>query len=246
MRLARLRGPAGAEPEFHRLEGDEAVPLRGGEGRRFTLAELLAPVTPSKVVAIARNYAAHAKELSQEIPKEPLFFLKPPSSVVGPGAAISLPDWSREVHHEAELGVVVGTRMRRVPPERVRDHLLGFTCVNDVTARDVQRALGHFTRAKGADGFCPIGPWIETELPFPAEVVCRVSGAERQRGTTDQMIFGVEALLSFLSHSMTLEPGDVVATGTPAGVGPIRAGDVVEVEIAGLGVLSNPVVAQEP
>ncbi|MHB1845398.1 MAG: fumarylacetoacetate hydrolase family protein, partial [Deltaproteobacteria bacterium] len=177
-----------------------------------------------------------------------LFLLLPPSSVIGPGEPIPLPAWSSEVHHEAELGVVVGARMRRVPKERALEHVLGYSCVNDVTARDVQRAQGHFTRSKGADGFCPIGPWIETELELPAELLCRVAGAggatpeTRQRGNTADMIFDVATLLSFISHSMTLEPGDVVATGTPAGVSALRAGDTVEVEIAGLGVLQNPVV----
>lgn len=141
------------------------------------------------------------------------------------------------------MAVVVGTRMRAVAPEQVREHLLGFTCVNDVTARDVQRAEKHFTRSKGADTFCPIGPWVETELPEGGvAITCRVDGELRQSGHTSDMIFGVEALLSFISQVMTLEPGDVVATGTPAGVGPLRAGQTVEVEIAGIGLLRNPVV----
>jgi 2-keto-4-pentenoate hydratase/2-oxohepta-3-ene-1,7-dioic acid hydratase in catechol pathway len=245
VRVARLRSLEGEGlPEFYRLEGSQAVPLNGGQARPFVPGELLAPVTPSKVVAVARNYADHAKELQNEVPKEPLFFLKPPSAVIGPGDAIRLPAWSSEVHHEAELAVVVGTRMRAVAPARVREHLLGFTCVNDVTARDIQRAEKHFTRAKGADTFCPIGPWVETELPAEGvAITCRVDGELRQSGHTRDMIFGLEALLSFISHVMTLEPGDVVATGTPAGVGPLRAGQTVEVEIAGIGLLRNPVVS---
>ncbi len=219
------------------------MPLNRGETRPFRSEDLLAPVTPSKVVAVARNYADHAKELQHELPKEPLFFLKPPSAVIGPGDSIRLPAWSSEVHHEAELAVVIGTRMRAVAPDQVREFLLGFTCLNDVTARDVQRAEKHFTRSKGADTFCPIGPWVETELPADGvAIACRVDGEVRQSGHSRDMIFGLEALLSFISQVMTLEPGDVVATGTPAGVGPLRAGQTVEVEIAGIGSLQNPVV----
>jgi 2-keto-4-pentenoate hydratase/2-oxohepta-3-ene-1,7-dioic acid hydratase in catechol pathway len=248
VRVARLRAREGeGPPEYYRLEGPQALPLSGGTARPFDPADLLSPVTPSKVVAVARNYADHAKELQSEVPKEPLIFLKPASAVVGPGDPIRLPTWSSEVHHEAELAVVVGTRMRSVAPERVREHLLGFTCLNDVTARDVQRAEKHFTRSKGADTFCPIGPWVETELPAEGvAIVCRVDGEVRQSGHSRDMIFGLDALLSFISHVMTLEPGDVVATGTPAGVGPLRAGQTVEVEIAGIGLLRNPVLSQEP
>jgi 2-keto-4-pentenoate hydratase/2-oxohepta-3-ene-1,7-dioic acid hydratase in catechol pathway len=245
VRVARLRAlDGGGPPEYYRLEGSQAVPLNGGKARPFAPSDLLSPVTPSKIVAVARNYADHAKELQNEVPKEPLFFLKPPSAVIGPGDPIRLPAWSAEVHHEAELGVVVGTRMRAVPADQVRELLLGFTCLNDVTARDVQRAEKHFTRSKGADTFCPIGPWVETELPAEGVAIsCRVDGEVRQQGHSRDMIFGIEALLSFISHVMTLEPGDVVATGTPAGVGPLRAGQNVEVEIEGIGLLQNPVVA---
>lgn len=196
---------------------------------------------PGKIVGVARNYADHARELSHAVPTEPLFFLKPPSSVIGPGEPIRLPPWSCEVHHEAELAVVVGQRVERASPDEIRGKILGFTCLNDVTARDVQRDLGHFTRAKGADSFCPIGPWIETELPEPVAIECRVDGERRQHGSSGDLIFGISSLLSFLSHSLTLEPFDVVATGTPAGVGPLRPGQTVEVEIEGIGVLRNPV-----
>jgi 2-keto-4-pentenoate hydratase/2-oxohepta-3-ene-1,7-dioic acid hydratase in catechol pathway len=247
VRVARLRAREGEGlPEYYRLDGSQALPLNGGKARSFEPGDLLAPVTPSKVVAVARNYTDHAKELQSEVPKEPLFFLKPPSSVIGPGDPIKLPGWSLEVHHEAELAVVVGMRMKAIAPEQVREHLLGFTCLNDVTARDVQRAEKQFTRAKGADTFCPIGPWLETELPASGvAITCRVDGEVRQRGHSREMIFGLEQLLSFISQVMTLEPGDVVATGTPAGVGPLWAGQTVEVEIDGIGLLQNPVI-QDP
>ena len=193
---------------------------------------------------MARNYAEHAKELGNEVPREPLFFLKPVSAVIGPGEAIRLPAQSQEVHHEAELGLVIGTRATRVSEEDARAHIFGITCVNDVTARDLQRLDKHFTRSKGFDTFCPIGPWIETEVPQgPRTILCRVDGDVRQRGSTADSIFSFERLVSYISHVMTLEPGDVIATGTPAGVGPIRAGQHVEVEIEGIGTLSNPVVA---
>ncbi len=246
MRIARLRAVGGeGAGEFHRLEGGLAIPMRGGgPPRAFDPADLLAPVTPTKIVAVARNYRDHARELGNEPPATPLFFLKPPSSVVGPGEPIRLPPWSAEVHHEAELAAVVGRRLRNVSPERVREGLLGFTCLNDVTARDVQRSEKHFTRSKGADSFCPVGPWIETELPAgEIAVECRVDGEVRQRGAASEMIFPIERLVAFVSEVMTLEPGDVISTGTPAGVGPLRAGQTVEVEITGIGVLRNPVVA---
>ena len=244
MRIARLRTPKGSE-DFE-LRGERAIPLRPGHPERaFDPRDLLAPVRPTKVVAIARNYAEHARELGNELPKEPLFFLKPPSSVIGPGDAIRLPPESQEVHHEAELALVIGARAFRVRPEDARDHIFGLTCLNDVTARDLQRADKHFTRGKGFDTFCPIGPWIETDLTAePRAIVCRVDGEVRQRGTTADLIFGFEKLISYVSHVMTLEPGDVIATGTPAGVGPLRAGQTVEVEIEGVGTLQNPVVAR--
>ncbi len=241
MRIARIRGIPGTGE--CRLEGGWAVPLDGQPARQFKPADLLAPCAPTKIVAVARNYRDHARELGGEPPEQPLFFLKPPSAVIGPGDPIPLPGWSSEVHHEAELAVVVGRRpLRNVAAQDVRAGILGFTCVNDVTARDVQRAEGQFTRAKGADGFCPIGPWIETVLPDDVTIECRVDGETRQRGRMADMIFTIEQLVSFISRVMTLAPGDVVATGTPSGVGPLRAGQTVEVDITGIGALSNPVV----
>ena len=247
MRLARLYTPQGGED--YELRGDLAYSRRPGTlsgGRVFDARDLLSPVRPSKVVAIARNYAEHAKELGHEIPGEPLFFLKPPSSIIGPGAPIRLPPESTEVHHEAELGLVIGARATRVSVAAALGHVLGITCVNDVTARDLQRKDKHFTRSKGFDSFCPVGPWIETEFTTrPLAIVCRVDGEIRQRGTTADLIFDFATLISHVSHMMTLEPGDLIATGTPAGVGPIRAGQIVEVQIEGIGTLTNPVVAWE-
>jgi 2-keto-4-pentenoate hydratase/2-oxohepta-3-ene-1,7-dioic acid hydratase in catechol pathway len=224
-----------------------AAPWAGGlpEGKAVPLADvqLLAPVQPSKVVCIGRNYRAHAKELGNEVPAVPLIFMKPSTAVVGPQEAIRCPEQSKEVHHEAELGVVVGRPLTRVGAAEARIGVFGYTCVNDVTARDIQREEKQFTRAKGFDTFCPVGPIVVTDVdPMDVSVVCRVNGAEKQRGTTRDMVHDPFALLSFISNVMTLLPGDVVATGTPEGVGVIRRGDWVEVEISGIGVLRNPVV----
>jgi len=224
-----------------------AAPWAGGlpDGKALALADvqLLAPVEPSKVVCVGRNYRAHAKELGNEVPAKPLLFLKPPSSVVGPQEAIRIPEQSKEVHHEAELGVVMGRTLSRASPVDAKLAVFGYTCLNDVSARDIQREEKQFTRAKGFDTFCPVGPFVETALdPMDVSVVCRVNAAERQRGHTRDMVFDPFALLSFISHVMTLWPGDVIATGTPEGVGAIQRGDWVEVEISGIGVLRNPVV----
>ena len=206
-------------------------------------ARLLAPVIPTKVVAVGRNYVDHANELDNTVPEEPLLFLKPPTSVIGPLQAIRLPAESQNVHHEAELAVVVGKVARDVKIEDAGSYILGYTAANDVTARDLQRQDVQFTRAKGYDTFCPLGPAIDTDLdPLEGlQVTCRVNGELRQSGSTADMVFGVSELLSYVSHVMTLLPGDVILTGTPAGVGPITAGDKVEVEIEGIGVLMNTV-----
>ncbi len=224
-----------------------AAPWAGGlpEGKPVPLADvqLLAPVEPSKVVCVGRNYRAHAKELGNEVPAVPLIFMKPSTAVVGPQDAIRCPAQSREVHHEAELGVVVGRTLARASAAEARLAVFGYTCLNDVTARDIQREEKQFTRAKGFDTFCPVGPVVVTDVdPLDLSLVCRVNGAERQRGTTRDMVHDPFALLAFISGVMTLLPGDVVATGTPEGVGAIRRGDWVEVEISGIGVLRNPVV----
>jgi 2-keto-4-pentenoate hydratase/2-oxohepta-3-ene-1,7-dioic acid hydratase in catechol pathway len=224
-----------------------AEPWAGGlpEGPRLRLSEvtLLAPVQPSKVVAVGRNYAAHAKELGQEVPREPLLFLKPSTAVIGPMEEIRLPEQSQEVHHEAELACVVGRTLTRVSAAEARRGIFGWTCLDDVTARDIQRREQHFTRAKSFDTFCPIGPVVETDLdPMEQVVTCRVNGEQRQRGSTREMVVDPFALVAWASQVMTLLPGDVVTTGTPSGVGPIRRGDWVEVEVSGIGVLKNPVV----
>ena len=202
---------------------------------------------PGKIVCVGRNYAEHARELGNAVPERPLIFLKPPSAVIGPGEAITLPRASERVEHEAEIGVIVGRRLRRAAEADALAGVRGITCVNDVTARDLQKTDGQWTRAKGFDTFCPMGPRVAplSELPAIEELVVigRVNGEARQRGSGRDMINGIAALLSYISHVMTLEPGDLVATGTPAGVGPLAAGDVVEVEIPGVGVLRNPVVA---
>jgi 2-keto-4-pentenoate hydratase/2-oxohepta-3-ene-1,7-dioic acid hydratase in catechol pathway len=203
---------------------------------------------PGKIVCVGRNYVEHARELGNEVPKEPLLFLKPPSSVVFDGEPILLPDMSRRVEHEGEIGVIIGTRLRQGDEAAARAAIAGITCVNDVTARDLQKSDGQWTRAKGFDTFCPMGPAlqpVDAAFDFSAlEVVCRVNGVQRQRGRAADMVFGIPALLAFISRVMTLEPGDLVATGTPAGIGPLVDGDTVEVEIPGVGVLRNPVRAR--
>lgn len=204
---------------------------------------LLPPVAPSKIVCVGRNYAAHAAELGNDVPKEPLIFLKPPTSVIGPEDPILLPKYSRRVEHEGELALVVGKRCSHLSDEDDSlSFLAGYTALNDVTARDLQKSDVQFTRAKGFDTFCPIGPWIESKLdPSDLAVETRVNGGVRQSGRTSLMIFAPAYLVRWISRMMTLEPGDVIATGTPAGVGPLVAGDTVEVSVQGVGVLRNPV-----
>lgn len=205
-------------------------------------ARLLAPSTPSKIVCVGRNYVEHAKELGNDIPKVPLIFLKPPSSIIAPGATIQLPPQSVQVEHEAELVVVIGKRGRNVTTESARDLILGYTIGNDVTARDLQKTDGQWTRAKGFDTFCPFGPWIDTDFnPADALITCRVNGQMRQLASTRDMVFNIGVLIAYITSVMTLEPGDLIFTGTPAGVSQLNHGDTVEVEIDGLGLLSNPV-----
>jgi 2-keto-4-pentenoate hydratase/2-oxohepta-3-ene-1,7-dioic acid hydratase in catechol pathway len=200
------------------------------------------PLRPSKIVCVGRNYVAHAKELGNEVPPVPMLFLKPPSALIGPGEPIVLPDASRQVEHEAEIGVVIGTRLRDVGEAEAERGIEGYVCVNDVTCRDLQKTDGQWGRAKGYDTFCPAGPAVRNGLDWRAlEVIGRVNGHERQRAPATDMHFRIPFLVSFISGIMTLEPGDLIATGTPAGVGPLRDGDVVEVEIPGVGILSNPV-----
>lgn len=205
-------------------------------------ATLLPPVLPSKIVCVGRNYADHAKELGNEAPPEPIIFLKPPSALLPPNGTIVRPPQSQRVDHEGELAIVFGAECRNVARERWRDVVLGFTCANDVTARDLQKKDVQFTRGKSFDTFCPLGPCIETELdPSRLGISVRVNGATKQDGNTAQMIFDCGVLVEFVTSVMTMLPGDVILTGTPAGVGPLAAGDVVEVTIEGIGVLRNAV-----
>jgi 2-keto-4-pentenoate hydratase/2-oxohepta-3-ene-1,7-dioic acid hydratase in catechol pathway len=250
VKLARFRH--GSRIATGAVEGDFVRPLRGtffedpvptGEDVPLEAVRLLAPVLPSKVVCVGRNYALHAEEMGGDVPEEPLIFLKPSTSVTGPGDPIPCPRISERVEHEGELAVVIGRLARHVRAEDAGRYVLGFTCGNDVTARDLQRKDGQWTRGKGFDGFCPLGPWIETELsPLDLEVECRVNGEVRQNARTSTLAFGPNELIEFVSRVMTLLPGDVIMTGTPAGVGPLMPGDLCEVEIEAIGTLANPVV----
>ncbi len=224
-----------SEEPFAAWEPEGTLALRG--------AELLYPVVPTKIVCVGINYKGHAREMGHPMPDEPVIFLKPPTAVNSPGSPIVLPEGVGRVDHEAELAVVIGRRTHRVTPEEAKHNVLGYTCANDVTAREVQRRDGQWTRAKSYDGFCPLGPWVETDVdPDDLLIECLVNGEVRQSARTSDMIFGTFELISFISHVMTLVPGDVVLTGTPAGIGPLSRGDKVEVRIEGVGVLENSVV----
>ncbi|KAB1914568.1 fumarylacetoacetate hydrolase family protein [Micromonospora arida] len=253
MSFGAVEGEAEAGPQGLTIAEIEGHPFGNlsFSGARWALSDvrLLSPILPSKVVCVGRNYADHAAELGNEVPKEPLLFLKPSTSVIGPRDAIRLPIFSKQVEHEAELAVVIGApgarRADRAAAERA---IFGYTCANDVTARDLQRSDGQWTRAKGFDSFCPIGPWITTGLDVSdLEIRCEVGRNPeemevRQLGRTKDMVFDVPGLVSYISHVMTLLPGDVVLTGTPAGVSPLVEGDTVTVRIDGIGELTNPVV----
>lgn len=223
---------------------DEGVSFTG---QRWALADvrLLTPVFASKIVCVGRNYAEHAAELGNDVPREPMLFLKPSSSVVGTHGVIRLPPQSKQVEHEAELAVVIGASgARRLDRADATSAIFGYTCANDVTARDLQRSDGQWTRAKGFDSFCPLGPWISTDASIAdAEIRCEVNEEVRQLGRTKDMIFDVPTLVSYVSYIMTLLPGDVILTGTPAGVSPIVAGDTVTVSVEGIGTLVNTVAA---
>ena len=259
MRIARYT--TGDDPQYGVVggaDGEEIIatvvgdPLYAGvelTGEQVSLADvrLLAPVIPrSKVVGIGRNYVAHAEELGHELPKEPLVFLKPNTSVVGPGDPIVYPRQSSNLHYEGELGVVIGRICRDVPSERVADVIYGYTVSNDVTARDLQQSDDQWARAKGFDSFCPLGPWIETDLdPTDVTVRTELNGELKQDGKTGLMIFDVPTVISYITSFMTLLPGDVVLTGTPAGVGPMVVGDDVSVTVEGIGTLTNKVVSRD-
>lgn len=251
-RIEAARAAHYARLREEQVEFLTAPPWLGAQptGKQYALSQvrLLAPCQPSKIVCLGRNYREHAAELGNEPPREPLIFLKPPSAVIGPEEAIAYPTSSQRVDYEGELAVVIGRRCRRLRPEEdALGYVFGYTCLNDVTARDLQRADVQFTRGKGFDTFCPLGPVIATDLD-PANLVVEtyLNGERRQHASIGEMIFPLDAIIRFIASVMTLEPGDVIATGTPAGVGPLSAGDVVEVAIEGIGRLRNRVVAATP
>ena len=235
------------EGKIGSISGDIFGEFQRGEAHlALTDARFLAPIQPSKIICIGRNYLAHAKEHQAEVPEVPLIFLKPPSAVIGPGDSILLPPQSKQVEHEAELAIVIGRRGRWITPEDALDYILGYTIANDVTARDLQFSDGQWTRGKGFDTFCPLGPWIETEFdPSDALINCHVNDEMRQMASTRDMVFTPRQLIAFISSVMTLETGDLILTGTPAGVSPLASGDRVKVSIEGIGTLENPVTVDE-
>ena len=257
MKICRYTDPETQRTAFGVIEGETVFGLEGDLSAgnlslersepsiRLSDARLLPPVAPSKIVCVGRNYREHAAELGNEMPSEPLLFLKAPSTLIGDGDVIELPEQSRRVEHEGELAVVIGRRCKRIAEdEDPLSYVLGYTCLNDVTARDLQRKDVQFTRGKSFDTFCPVGPYIVSGLdPTDLKVETRVNGQVRQSGRTNAMAFPVAHLIRYISHAMTLEPGDLIATGTPAGVGPLQDGDVCEVEVEGVGVLRNTVRA---
>src|SRR5512139_3434181 len=253
MRVVRYETGDGKKAKYGWLLGDKVGEIGGnvfGRYRRkeaetpLTDVKLVAPCEPSKIICVGRNYVEHAKELGNEVPKVPLIFLKPPSSIIPAGEAILLPSQSAQVEHEGELVAAIGKRGRYITAVNARKHILGYTVGNDVTARDLQKIDDQWTRAKGFDTFCAFGPWIDTEFDISdAVITCKVNGQPRQMASTRDVVFSVPILIAYISSVMTLEPGDVIFTGTPSGVGPLKAGDEAVVEIEGLGVLRNPVRA---
>jgi 2-keto-4-pentenoate hydratase/2-oxohepta-3-ene-1,7-dioic acid hydratase in catechol pathway len=253
MRILRYLDSKG-EPRFGWALDDQVGPIEGNIFADFRRMEaehelsqvkLLAPVSPSKIICVGRNYAAHAKEHDAEVPEVPMLFLKPPSAVIGPEDTILLPPQSQRVEHEVELCAVIGRRGRWIPPDEAYDYLLGYTVANDVTARDLQFRDGQWTRGKAFDTFLPLGPWIETDFdPSDRMITSHVNEELRQMASTRDMIFSVRQLIAFVSSVMTLEPGDVLLTGTPAGVGPLLPGDVVDVRVEGIGSLKNRAEAE--
>jgi 2-keto-4-pentenoate hydratase/2-oxohepta-3-ene-1,7-dioic acid hydratase in catechol pathway len=238
------------------LEGEKISVLWGtpydglgnttGEIMSLPEVTLLAPCEPSKIVALGLNYRDHAAEIGHPLPEEPLIFMKPSSAVIGPDEDIRYPAMSRQVDYEAELAVVIGRTCRHVKEQDFRDYVLGYTAINDVTARDLQKKDGQFTRSKSFDTFAPLGPWIETAIPDPDNLAVEafLNGKRRQHSSTRNLVFPVATLVSFISRIMTLWPGDVIATGTPSGIGPMQPGDVVEIRVEGVGTLRNRVVAE--
>jgi 2-keto-4-pentenoate hydratase/2-oxohepta-3-ene-1,7-dioic acid hydratase in catechol pathway len=253
MRIIRYRQKPQTPPLWGWIDNDRIGVLDGSPFDEFkreeaTLplesAHLLPPVDPSKIICVGLNYPEHAAEHEAEVPELPLLFFKPPSSIIGPEETILIPPQSQRVEHEAELAVVISQPGRWISPDNANDYILGYTAANDVTARDLQRLDGQWTRGKGFDTFCPIGPWIDTDLdPADTLITCAVNGQMRQMASTRDMVFTVQHLVAFISSVMTLETGDVILTGTPTGVGPLLDGDVVTINIEGLGTLRNPVQA---
>ena len=248
MRLARIAHAGGVA--FASIEGDEVLEIAehpfgrpNFTGKRWPLADvrLLAPILPSKVIAVGRNYAAHAAEFGNEVPTAPMIFIKPSTSVIGPNVAVKLPAASERVDYEGELAVVIGQPIRNVPASRAASVILGYTIANDVSARDLQKSDGQWGRAKGFDTFCPLGPWIETSIdPSDLELRTEVDGEVKQRSRTSLLIHKIPELIEFVSGVMTLLPGDVILTGTPEGVGPMTDGQTVSVTVEGIGTLTNP------
>ena len=254
MRIVRfnLKGRSG----YGILDGEKVLPIwenpfagitETGEVLALDEVTLLAPCEPSKIVALGLNYRDHAAEFGHPVPDEPLIFLKPSTAVIGPGADILYPRMSRRVDYEAELALIIGKTAHRVKEDQALEYVLGYTCFNDVTARDLQKKDGQFTRAKGFDTFAALGPWIVTEIGDPDNVMveAHLNDERRQHASTSNMVFGVRRLIAFISEVMTLLPGDVIATGTPSGIGPMHPGDVVEVRVEGIGTLRNRVLAEE-
>ncbi|UGT42029.1 fumarylacetoacetate hydrolase family protein [Nocardia yamanashiensis] len=256
MRLGRVASPDGVA--FVSIEGDgsDAVAREIAEhpfgtptftGRRWPLADvrLLAPILASKVICIGKNYAAHAEEMGGPAPADPVIFMKPNTSIIGPNREIVLPPSSSQVDYEGELAIVIGQPCKDIPAARANEVILGYTVANDVTARDQQRHDGQWTRAKGYDTFCPLGPWIETSLdPSDLEIVTELDGVVKQRSRTSLLLHDIPKLIEWVTTVMTLLPGDVILTGTPEGVGPVQAGQIVSVTVEGIGTLTNPVAAK--
>ncbi|MEV4975194.1 fumarylacetoacetate hydrolase family protein [Streptomyces scopuliridis] len=242
-----VEGDGSGDPAGLVLDIIKGIPYADFElsGTKVPLSKvrLLPPVIGNKILGIGRNYADHAAELGNAVPEVPVVFLKPTTSLIGTGDAIEYPSFSQEVHYEAELAVVIGRMCREVPRERVKDVIFGYTCANDITARDAQRSENQWSRAKGFDTSCPLGPWVETDLdPSDLTLQCTVNGEQRQLGRTSEMIRSIEDVIVHITEAMTLLPGDVILTGTPAGVGPLSVGDEVAVTIEGIGTLTNKVI----
>jgi 2-keto-4-pentenoate hydratase/2-oxohepta-3-ene-1,7-dioic acid hydratase in catechol pathway len=250
-KICRFVSRSEGEARFGLLDGRNINPLASsnpfndltttGELLHLEDVRLLAPVSPTKIVCVGRNYVEHAVELGNPMPEEPLLFLKPPSSILAPDGMITFPEQSKQVEYEGEIAVVIGRTAKALSiDDDVRTYILGYTCLNDITARDLQRKDVQFTRAKSFDTFCPIGPWITTDLdPANLTVETRVNGITKQSGHSSKMAFGIQYLIRYISHVMTLYPGDVIATGTPAGVSRLELGDIVEVEVSNVGILQN-------